>query len=493
MKKRILSLFLALLAVCALWVPAIASDEPSEEMPAAPADAPEQTAIGSGLCGDSVYWTLSNDYKLLINGSGRMYDYTSSPARVPWYNLLSQIKEIHVFGAQSQFTGVTHIGDNAFAGCSSVTNVIIGETVTSIGSDAFSGCSVRNLTLPSGLTSIGERAFENSHLLSISIPSSVTSIGENAFHNCTGLSGTVTVPSGVSAVRANTFSGCTALSSIVLSQGVAAIGDSAFEGCSGLVSFTVPASVTEVGEYAFRGCSHLESVTFAGSAPTIADHAFSGLTLKAAYPDGDATWTEDKCQQYGGTVTWPSTPTPTPSVTPTPTPSVTPTPTSPVTPTPPVSVNTPAPQDQGFVVENGKTYYYVNGVKQKTGLTPVGDKLYYFSVKDGHMMTSCLVNGGGGKYYYVAKDGHAMRGGWARGPHNRYYYCADNAQVIRDSIFTAKDGKIYCVDADGVRQSGFVLKDGNLYYFNPYDSGAAIAGKSFNATADANGVITVEY
>ncbi len=39
---------------------------------------------------------------------------------------------------------VTSIGSSAFSGCSSLTSVTIGNSVTSIGSDAFSGCSQLN-------------------------------------------------------------------------------------------------------------------------------------------------------------------------------------------------------------------------------------------------------------------------------------------------------------------------------------------------------------
>ena len=86
-----------------------------------------------------------------------------------------------------------------------------------------------------------------------------------------------------------------------------------------------------------------------------------------------------------------------------------------------------------------------------------------------------------------------MRGGWARGPQNKYYYCTDEGPIMKDSIFTAKDGYIYCVDKNGVRQYGFQMRGGKLYYFNPENSGRAIAGQSFTVTADATGAITVDY
>ena len=61
---------------------------------------------------------------------------------------------------------VTSIGDNAFDSCDSLTGVTIGNSVTSIGDGAFAWCS---------------------SLTSVTIPDSVTSIGEYAFTACSGL------------------------------------------------------------------------------------------------------------------------------------------------------------------------------------------------------------------------------------------------------------------------------------------------------------------
>ena len=65
----------------------------------------------------------------------------------------------------------------------------IHNSVTSIGSNAFSGCSsLTSITIPDSVTSIGAGAFEDcSSLGTITIPDSVTSIGNNAFVGCKNL------------------------------------------------------------------------------------------------------------------------------------------------------------------------------------------------------------------------------------------------------------------------------------------------------------------
>ena len=84
---------------------------------------------------------------------------------------------------------MTSIGGWAFYGCTGLTSVTIGNSVTSIGSSTFSGCTrLISIQIPNSVTSIGDGAFGGCiGLTSIEIPNSVISIGSQAFDNCTSL------------------------------------------------------------------------------------------------------------------------------------------------------------------------------------------------------------------------------------------------------------------------------------------------------------------
>ena len=180
---------------------------------------------------------------------------------------------------------VTEIESTAFYGCTSLTSVTIPDSVTEIGSSAFYGCtSLTSVTIPDSVTLIRFQAFANcTSLTSVAIPDSVTEIGSSAFYGCTSLT-SVTIGNSVTSIGFDAFYGCTSLISITIPNSVTKIGGSAFRNCTLLTSVAIPDSVTEIGKYAFRGCTSLTSITIPDSVTEIGDYAFSGCTsLKEAY------------------------------------------------------------------------------------------------------------------------------------------------------------------------------------------------------------------
>ena len=174
---------------------------------------------------------------------------------------------------------VTSIGDSAFSGCSSLSNIVIPACVISIGNSAFSGCSsLSNIIIPDSVTSIGERAFYNcSSLSNIVLPDSVTSIGNSAFYRCSSLS-SIFIPASVTSIGYSAFSGCSSLFNIVIPNSVTSIGNSTFSGCSSMSNIIIPDSVTSIDNLAFSGCSSLSNIVIPDSVTSIGNLAFSGCS-----------------------------------------------------------------------------------------------------------------------------------------------------------------------------------------------------------------------
>ena len=131
-----------------------------------------------------------------------------------------------------------------------------------------------DVVIPDTVTSIGEWAFcECSSLKSVTIPDSVTSIGMRAFVCCTSLTN-VTIPNSVTSIGECAFADCKSLTNVTMSNSVTNIDDWAFEGCIKLAGITIPNSVTSLGHLAFNRCKSLKSVTIPKSVKSIGDAPF---------------------------------------------------------------------------------------------------------------------------------------------------------------------------------------------------------------------------
>ena len=91
-------------------------------------------------------------------------------------------------GTYSIRKGTKIICDEAFMCCESLTDIVIPNSVTSIGDGAFWNCfSLTDIVIPDGVTSIGGGAFNNCiSLKSLEIPDSVVNLNGNPFKGWNG-------------------------------------------------------------------------------------------------------------------------------------------------------------------------------------------------------------------------------------------------------------------------------------------------------------------
>ncbi len=108
-------------------------------------------------------------------------------------------------------------------------------------------------TAAAGTYAIGVNAFENAAALQqIILPDSVWSLGKGCFMGCTGLQ---QIPemnaAGLTRIPENCFRGCVKLTEVTIPQQITRIDSGAFYRCDNLKTIHIPESVTVIGEKAF--------------------------------------------------------------------------------------------------------------------------------------------------------------------------------------------------------------------------------------------------
>lgn len=153
--------------------------------------------------------SLPSGTTLTISGTGNMDNYTGF-GLAPWNSYKDKIEHIVVE------SGVTSLGDYAFAQCVNLKTIAIADTVTDIGTTALYQCDL---------------------LQSVYLPDNVKKINDYAFYGCRSMT-TLSLGS-VEAIGSYAFAQCTALKSVIIPVTTISIGDSAFAWCQNLETIEI--------------------------------------------------------------------------------------------------------------------------------------------------------------------------------------------------------------------------------------------------------------
>ncbi len=271
----------------------------------------EPAAVDTGSCGENLTYSFYDDGSLVIVGTGDMTNYVDYYYYVPWYSYSDDITDVLIDET------VTSIGSYAFYLCRNLKSVTLPDSIISIGNDAFSSCrSLESITIPNSVTSIGNSAFSDcSKLESVTIGNKVESIGNSAFEYCSKLE-SVVIPDSVISIGDDAFFYCNSLKNVTIGKRLTNIGDRPFSSCNSLVNiivdedncnfssdeygvlfnkdkttliryprgneraeFIVPNGVVSIDDYAFYGCSYLKNIALPDSIKIIGYEVFISTSV----------------------------------------------------------------------------------------------------------------------------------------------------------------------------------------------------------------------
>ncbi len=169
---------------------------------------------------------------------------------------------------------VTTLSYSAFSCCKNLKGIDLPKNVTTLGRDCFEDSSLESIKIPPSVTTIEDYAFKGTNLKKIVIPDTVTSVGKYLFKGCKKLT-QAKLPSAITSIPVQTFWGCTALKSFDVEENITTISKQAFSK-SGLQKITLPSTIQSIGKESFKNCP-LETIKIEnGTIENIHAQAFDG-------------------------------------------------------------------------------------------------------------------------------------------------------------------------------------------------------------------------
>lgn len=254
-------------------------------------------------------------YGVYIFGDGPMADYAVKGQKAPWmgnvevteYNdkgqklgttVVENLGEDYLVlayiagatteewdGKKQSFTGVTNVGDRAFANCQYLTCMFLDDGIATIGDHAFyTDEYLSAINMPRNLELIDKYAFYGCNTLTFvraGACSRLRRIEDHAFYSCTMLA-ELRLPNGLTYIGPWAFAWDRILgqedTTLGLPSSLQTIGTGAFAFVNHHKNLNIPANVTSIGDYAFMCDYYMNNLTFSpGDKPlTIGKAAFFG-------------------------------------------------------------------------------------------------------------------------------------------------------------------------------------------------------------------------
>ena len=271
----------------------------------------------SSLLGSSMQSALYLNGELIVD---LVIPETITEIKQYTFNSLAQLESIVIHD------DVTVIGDGAFLCCygyrkgqqyyDGVKTIVIGNSVTSIGAQAFAYCEkLQNVFIPESVQIIGKSAFTGDYLSDLPIKCEVEEkpvgwhknwttstnitfgykrVTTNSTYdyvvtdngatliNYKGNDIEVTIPETIDGLTVyalgSAFTGNTNIKKLVIANSIVEIESSSLVNCTNLEEVVFGNNVTTIGEYAFAGCTQLNNVVLPDSLITIESYAFQNCT-----------------------------------------------------------------------------------------------------------------------------------------------------------------------------------------------------------------------
>lgn len=196
--------------------------------------------VQTGNLGDDIYYVLYSNGKLLVRGSGEMYNYNLN-------DNVSPLRGNNDIMSVVVSNGITSVGDCVFENCENLKNASLPESVKTIGDASFMQGDgtmgvvhgLENVNIPPKVTTISGSAFWGSAITSLNLPETVTEIGKYACRECYKLKS-------------------------VRIEG-SLVGEFMFTHCEKMTELILTSNLEKFGEHALNYCFSLETIIFEGT------------------------------------------------------------------------------------------------------------------------------------------------------------------------------------------------------------------------------------